>query len=1021
MLSLVKGLLNVLPGEGKDDDIPIGPIPPAPTTAANAEPGTAPPAAGSATEPAVADPAATSPAAPAKEEPKVSTTVKPEEVKYPISGHGVTALTLSEVGEILSAQGCASVFGCDASELVSQNIRVLLKGGLDNEVGRFLHRQHAGRTSGTSSLRVIALRKDKTEFPASITTVVLKSDSKMKAKSDGYRFWWTAFIRDMASANDPGAVKPQPQANQEGGQYAADFFRLHESHNALEKANEELLKQLQELSQEGPRIQLPAGGISPEALEQAKTGQARAEKGWQEERQRVNRLEVELADLRSAREAVSLNTSGGDSLFRMADLEMQLRQAQDELEAVKTRSLDHTQGTNELELQTSLEAAREAERAAVARAEKLEDRLQNLVSSLKTEQAERGKRVEAELLALRGERDELNARLANEQKDAVTTVRRAENLEEQLARNAAEAERAKAELARQNAAHQLSESEWKEQLDTARSMKSKLETECAGALERNKQVEEELAKLQRERDALNKKLAAEQKAAGEARDRVEQVEARLGHNASELGKRSAEREREEQEWRDAVEAANAHKADHAKAVEGQLSAADKRNQALDTQLAALREDHATLQGQLRAGQATGTSAQRQTEKRNQALEAELAALRQDHAALQGQLRAGQATGTSAQRQTEKRNQALEAELAALRQDQAALQGQLSAEQEAATAAQRQADEAQARLDQAVVELEQARTDSLRQTSDPRQDARWREQLEAVKAQKKELETAWSEAVERTMQFEEELTQLRHECDEWKSRDAAERTVAGEIQLRMQELERQAGEFEAELGQARAELQDQQADRERAESDWRQQLETAKALAKKLEITWSGAAERNKRFEAELVTMRQERDEFKARLAAAAAPKPAPRNDELEARLNQSLAETTRLRAELAKYQAAERQRAELERRKAANLQAHRPPTAASTPANVPLATPAAAPARPASPPAPRPAVPRPAPATPAPVPAPRPAAAPATTPLRAAQPATPVARPAQPKPTPQRFEDAMRKAPPIAQRYKLVP
>ncbi|HXI51398.1 MAG TPA: hypothetical protein VNH84_07830 [Candidatus Saccharimonadales bacterium] len=1002
MLSLVKGLLNVLPGEGKDD-IPIGPSPAAPATAANAEPGTTPAAAGSVTEPAAADPAATSAAAPAKEEPKVSNTVRPEEVKYPISGHGVTALTLSEVGEILSAQGCASVFGCDASELVSQNIRVLLKGGLDNEVGRFLHRQHAGRTSGTSSLRVIALRKDKTEFPASITTVVLKSDSKMKVKSDGYRFWWTAFIRDMASANDPGAVKPQ--ANQEGGQYAADFFRLQESHNALEKANEELLKQLQELSQEGPRIELPAGGISPEALEQAKTGQARAEKGWQEERQRVNRLEVELADLRSAREAVSLNTSGGDSLFRMADLEMQLRQAQDELEALKTRALDHTQGTNELELQTSLEAAREAERAAVARAEKLEDRLQNLVSSLKAEQADRSKRVEAELLALRGERDELNARLANEQQDAVTTVRRAEELEEQLARNAAEAERAKAELARQNAAHQLSESEWKEQLDTAWFMKSKLEAECAGALERNKQVEEELAKLQRDRDALNKKLAAEQKAAGEARDRVEQVEARLGHNASELGKRSAEREREEQEWREAVEAANAHKekltADYAKAVE--------RSQALEKELASVRQNQATFQGQLSAAA-----------KRNQTLEAELAALRQDHATLQGQLRAEQSTVTSAQRQTDKRSQALESELAALRQDQATLQGQLSAEQEAAAAAQRQADEAQARLDQAVAELEQARTDSLKRTSDlPRQDARWREQLEAVKAQKKELETAWSEAVERTMQFEEELTQLRHECDEWKSRDAAERTVAGEIQLRMQELERQAGEFEAELGQARAELQDQQADRQRAESDWRQQLETAKALAKKLEITWTGAAERNKRFEAELVTMRQERDEFKARLAAAAAPKPAPRNDELEARLNQSLAETTRLRAELAKYQAAERQRAELERRKAANLQAPRPSTAAPTAANAPVATPAAAPARPVSPPAPKPVVPRPAPATPAPVPAPRPAAAPASTPLRAAQPATPVARPAQPKPTPQRFEDAMRKAPPIARQYKL--
>jgi hypothetical protein len=69
MLSLVKGLLNVLPGEGKDD-IPIGPSPAAPATAINAEPGTPPAAAGSATEPAAADPAATSAAALAKKSPR---------------------------------------------------------------------------------------------------------------------------------------------------------------------------------------------------------------------------------------------------------------------------------------------------------------------------------------------------------------------------------------------------------------------------------------------------------------------------------------------------------------------------------------------------------------------------------------------------------------------------------------------------------------------------------------------------------------------------------------------------------------------------------------------------------------------------------------------------------------------------------------------------------------------------------------------------------------------------------------
>jgi hypothetical protein len=145
--------------------------------------------------------------------------------------------------------------------------------------------------------------------------------------------------------------------------------------------------------------------------------------------------------------------------------------------------------------------------------------------------------------------------------------------------------------------------------------------------------------------------------------------------------------------------------------------------------------------------------------------------------------------------------------------------------------------------------------------------------------------------------------------------------------------------------------------------------------------------------------------------------PAPRNDELEARLNQSPPKR-RDRAELATRRPNVTR--ELERRKAANPGAQTfdrgAPTAAHARRNArgcARATGLAAGAR----------RPRPAPAMPAPVPASRPAAAPApaSTPLRAAQPATPIARPAQPKPTPQRFEDVMRKAPPIARQYKLAP
>src|SRR5258705_4614372 len=84
----------------------------------------------------------------------------------------VAVLSLSQVGEIIAArQACRALFGREAGLLLGQNIRVLLKGGLDNEVGRFLLRYQTGESAGgTSLLNVIALRKDGTQFPARVTT-----------------------------------------------------------------------------------------------------------------------------------------------------------------------------------------------------------------------------------------------------------------------------------------------------------------------------------------------------------------------------------------------------------------------------------------------------------------------------------------------------------------------------------------------------------------------------------------------------------------------------------------------------------------------------------------------------------------------------------------------------------------------------------------------------------------------------------------------------------------------------------
>src|SRR5437867_1435747 len=110
----------------------------------------------------------------------------------PPTTHSIAVLTLGEAGEILSArEACCAVFGRESSALVGQNVRVLLKGGLDNEVGRFLHRHRAGKNpTGTSALRVMALRKDGAELPAAVTTLTWSWDTTLKKKADASRLNW---------------------------------------------------------------------------------------------------------------------------------------------------------------------------------------------------------------------------------------------------------------------------------------------------------------------------------------------------------------------------------------------------------------------------------------------------------------------------------------------------------------------------------------------------------------------------------------------------------------------------------------------------------------------------------------------------------------------------------------------------------------------------------------------------------------------------------------------------------------
>jgi PAS domain S-box-containing protein len=128
----------------------------------------------------------------------------------------VAVLAMGDAGEIIAARdACEAIFGWDPTELVGRNVHVLLKDGLDNEIGRFLHRHRAGMNpAGTIEMHVTALRKDGSEFPAHVTTLTFNWGTTASKNGDGdpSRLCWTAGFRDC-SPEGKQAPSPSAQAN----------------------------------------------------------------------------------------------------------------------------------------------------------------------------------------------------------------------------------------------------------------------------------------------------------------------------------------------------------------------------------------------------------------------------------------------------------------------------------------------------------------------------------------------------------------------------------------------------------------------------------------------------------------------------------------------------------------------------------------------------------------------------------------------------------------------------------------
>ncbi len=694
----------------------------------NSQPSTAPPAA----------------VPPAMQNPPAKAVNPPEKITKPSAAaettpavDGVAVLALGVAGEIFAAgDATVAIFGWAPGALVGQNVRILLKGGLDNEVGRFLLRHHAGQNpTGTTDLRVLALRKDGSEFAAQVTAQTCNWDTTTTKKGDTSRPYCTAAFRELREEAQP--VVSAATEIKLAGEVASD---------KPEKAQRKDSAAPPPVS---PLAERPQGGQVP--------SQARI-------------LALPVVAGRPAAEPVAAL----ELKQRIAELEDQLNKATAELAGAKGET--QKQGCQMAELQAQLDAAKEsagyleaALREETGRREKLDERLRNLSNGLSQEQAERSQRFEEQLLGLRKERDELDRLLAAERLGTDESTRRAAELEALLTNNTAALEHVKAELEKQAAERQQSESSWREQLDTAWTARRELEGAWAGAVERNVRFEEELASLRREHDELSRKLATEQKAAADSKERAKELESRLSCNAvnsdrarSELEKQIAKREEADAEWRKQLEAARTLQAK----LESSLTEATERSRRLEEEQAAWRKERDELQTRVKAEQQTAVEAgrradelQRRVDQNTAEVERLAADLKKQNTARERvEARAGeqQETAQTLARKLEaeraesvERNARFKEELAELRAERDELSVQLKAERQASTDAAHQVDELQRRLDRITTEFNRVKAEAERKRSTrANADLEWSEQPEPAKVPARKVDAAWREATER---------------------------------------------------------------------------------------------------------------------------------------------------------------------------------------------------------------------------------------------------------------------------------
>ena len=425
---------------------------------------------------------------------------------------------------------------------------------------------------------------------------------------------------------------------------------------------------------------------------------------------------------------------------------------------------------------------------------------------------------------------------------------------------------------------------------------------------RCRQLEGELAALQKAREELDAKFALEQQTSAESVKRSQELETTLKERSTELELANIELEKRSQ----AQEEAEA-------ALSRELETVGAAQKQAVERCAQLEREFAELQQAREAQDAKGAQEQQATAesiKRSQELEAKLsecsAELERAKAELEKRSQAQSEaeaelwreleTIGAAHKQAQERCGQLDKDLAELRISREELDGKVAREQQVSADSVKRSQEFEKNLNEVSAQLKRAQGELEAQGLDrARAEKELRQQLEAVVGTQQQSQT-------RCCELETELAELLQARQELAAKVAREQQAAAESSKRSQDLEAKLNERSAELACATAELEKRSKDQSKAEAELWRELETVGAAHKQ-------AQGRCEQLEKDLAELRQARESLDARVAGEqqTAAESLKRSQDLEARLNESSAKLAGAKAELEK-QARDRALAESELR-----------------------------------------------------------------------------------------------------------